>query len=74
MATASLISIGQRFRDVTTQRRFGRPGLEWVVRDILTGTDGLSYARLVAAGDPTKLKSLSFYVLSDRHRFERVDR
>ncbi len=73
MTTASPISIGQRFRDVQ-QRSFGRPGLEWVVRDILTGTDGLAYARLVSAGDPTKLKSLSFAVLADRHRFERVDR
>jgi hypothetical protein len=72
MTTASLISIGQRFRDVQ-QRNFGRPGLEWVVRDIITGTDGLAYARLVSAGDPTKLKSLSFAVLSDRHRFERIE-
>lgn len=72
MATVSAISIGQRFRDVQT-RSFGRPGLEWVVRDIITGTDGLRYARLVSSGDPTKLKSLSFVVLSDRHRFERVE-
>ncbi len=72
MTPASSIAIGQRFRDVQ-QRHFGRPGLEWVVRDILTGIDGLAYARLVSSGDPTKLKSLSFAVLSDRHRFERVE-
>jgi hypothetical protein len=73
MATASAISIGQRFRDVQT-RSFGRPGLEWVVRDIITGTDGLRYARLVSSGDPTKLKSLSFAVLGDRHRFQLIER
>ena len=73
MTTATSISIGQRFRDVQ-QRHLGSPALEWVVRDILTGTDGLTYARLVSAGDPTKLKSLSFAVLGDRHRFERIDR
>lgn len=73
MSAPSPISIGQRFRDVS-QRSFGRPGSEWVVRDILTGTDGLAYARLVSAGDPTMLKSLSFSALGDRHRFQRIDR
>ncbi|MGH7087305.1 MAG: hypothetical protein ACREFQ_00210 [Stellaceae bacterium] len=73
MASAPPISIGQRFRDIQL-RNFGRPGLEWVVRDVITGTDGIAYARLACADDPTRLKTLSFAVLSDRHRFQRLDR
>lgn len=73
MAQAPSITVGQRFRDIQ-QRNFGRPGLEWVVRDLLTGTDGVAYARLVSAGDPSLQKTLSFAVLSDRHRFQRLDR
>jgi hypothetical protein len=73
MASLPAISIGQRFRDIQ-MRKFGRPGLEWVVRDLITGTDGVAYARLVSAADPTLLKTLSFAVLADRHRFLRLDR
>jgi hypothetical protein len=72
MAKASPISIGQRYRDVH-QRNFGRPGLEWIVQDLLTGTDGLAYARLACATDPSKRKTLSFTVLGDRHRFQRLE-
>jgi hypothetical protein len=71
MASASPISVGQRFRDVH-QRNFGRPGLEWIVQGLHTGIDGIAYARLVCASDTSKLKTLSFAVLADRHRFERI--
>jgi len=71
MASASPISIGHRFRDVH-QRNFGRPGLEWIVQDLHTGTDGIAYARLVCATDTSERKTLSFAVLADRHRFQRV--
>jgi hypothetical protein len=72
MRSAPPIAVGQRYRDVH-QSHFGRPGLEWVVRDVLTGTDGVAYARLTCASDMSKLKTLSFAVLVDRHRFERMD-
>jgi hypothetical protein len=72
MATAPPISIGQRYREVN-ERSFGRPGLEWVVQEVITATDGIAHACLVAAEDQTRRKTLSFAVLSDRHRFERLD-
>ena len=72
MASAPPISVGQRYRDVH-ERSFGRPGLEWVVQDLITGSDGIAHARLVCAGDQTRRKTLSFAVLADRHRFERLE-
>jgi hypothetical protein len=73
MAAAPQIAVGQCYRDVQ-ERSFGRPGLEWVVQDVITGTDGIAHARLVCAGDQTRRKTLSLAVLSDRHRFQRLDR
>jgi hypothetical protein len=72
MTTPSPISVGQRFRDVHS-RSFGRPGLEWVVDELITATDGIAHACLVCAGDQTRRKTLSFAVLGDRHRFQRVE-
>lgn len=71
MASAPPITVGQRFRDVR-ERTFGRPGLEWVVLDCLTLTDGMPYARLACATDPSRLKTLSCAVLAERSRFQRV--
>ena len=72
MAKAYPVAVGQRYQDAQ-QRNFGRPGLEWVVQDLITGTDGLAYARLACVSDPTKRKTLSSAVLGDRHRFQRLD-
>lgn len=71
MASAPPVSIGQRFRDVH-QRNFGRPGLEWIVHDLHTGIDGIAYAQLICASDTSSRKTLSFAVLSDRHRYQRI--
>jgi len=72
MRSAPPISIGDRYRDVQ-QRTFGRPGLEWIVQHLLTGSDGIAYARLVCASDPSNQKTLAFAVLGDRHRFQRTE-
>jgi hypothetical protein len=72
MATASPITVGQRYRDVQS-RSFGRPGLEWVVHELITATDGIAHACLVCVGDQTRRKTLSFSVLGDRHRFQRLE-
>jgi len=71
MPSALSVAVGHRFRDVQ-QRNFGRPGLEWIVKDCLTGTDGIAYARLVCASDTSQLKTLSVAVLGERGRFERI--
>jgi len=62
---------GQRYRDVH-QGLFGMTRTEWVVESLFTGTDGLTYARIVCASDQTQRKSLSVDVLSDRSRFQRA--
>ena len=72
MASTSPIAVGQRYRDVHA-RSFGRPGLEWVVDELITATDGIAHARLVCVGDQTRRKTLSFAVLADRHRFQRLE-
>jgi hypothetical protein len=71
MRSASPVSVGDRYREVR-QRTFGRPGLEWIVQQLLTGSDGIAYARLVCASEPTTQKTLAFAVLGDRHRFHRT--
>jgi hypothetical protein len=62
---------GQRFRDIH-RGAFGSSGVEWIVDALFRGQDGLEYARLVCASDPTQRKSLSVDVLRDRRRFQRV--
>ncbi len=71
MASAQPITLGQRFRDLQA-RSFGRPGLEWIVESLLTGSDGIEYARVVCATDPTRRKTLSRAVLGERSRYQRV--
>jgi len=72
MASLPPISVGQRFRDVQ-DRTFGRPGLEWVVQDCLTLTDGVLHARLVCVTDPSRRKTLSFAALGERSRYQRIE-
>jgi len=72
MAVPPQIVAGQRYREA--QRRFlRRPGIEWIVEQAYTGTDGVAYVRLVNADDRTMRKTLSVAVLTDRHRFQRVE-
>ena len=72
MAASPPITAGQRYRE--TQRRFfKRPGIEWIVEAAYTGTDGVAYVRLVNAADHTMRKTLSVDVVTDRHRFQRVE-
>lgn len=59
---------GQRFREARPIL-FGRAGPEWAVQDTFLGTDGLLYARVALASDPSQSKTLSTIVLNDRHRF-----
>jgi len=72
MASPPPIAVGQRYRDVQ-QRTFGRPGLEWVVQECLTLTDGVAHARLVCASDPSRRKTLSFAALGERSRYQRIE-
>ena len=65
------VAPGQRYRD-TQPSIFGRPGSEWLVEEIFTGTDGVEYARVVSVSDLTQRKTLSIAILEDRRRFERV--
>jgi hypothetical protein len=59
---------GQRFRDARPTL-FGRVAPEWTVRDVFVGSDGLSYARVSLDSDPSRSKTLSVIVLTDRHHF-----
>ncbi|HXS42511.1 MAG TPA: hypothetical protein VN766_20110 [Stellaceae bacterium] len=59
---------GQRFRDARPTL-FGRVAPEWTVRDVFVGSDGLSYARVFLDSDPSRSKTLSVIVLTDRHHF-----
>ncbi|HKT20404.1 MAG TPA: hypothetical protein VJR47_20280 [Stellaceae bacterium] len=59
---------GQRFRDARPTL-FGRIAPEWTVRDVFVGSDGLSYARVALDSDPSRSKTLSVAVLTDRHHF-----
>jgi hypothetical protein len=72
MASLPPIEAGQRFRDVQ-QRTFGRPGLEWVVQDCVTLTDGVAHARLVCVSDPSRRKTLSLAALGERSRYQRIE-
>jgi len=44
-----------------------------VVDELITATDGIAHACLVCVGDQTRRKTLSFSVLADRHRFQRLE-
>lgn len=68
MRSEQPVKPGQRFRDARPAL-FGRSAPAWTVQDIFVGTDGLSYARVVLASDPSNSKTLSTIVLADRHRF-----
>ena len=72
MAQKQPIAAGQRFRDIRSGV-FGASGLEWVVRELVTGVDGITYAHLTCTLDRTQRKTLSLAVLGDRRRFARVD-
>jgi len=72
MAQKQPIAAGQRFRDIR-RGAFGASGLEWVVKELVTGVDGITYAHLTCTLDRTQRKTLSLAVLGDRRRFARVD-
>lgn len=72
MVSLPPIAVGQRFRDVQ-QRTFGQPGLEWVVQDCLTLTDGVAHARLVCVTNPSRRKTLSCAALAERSRYQRIE-
>jgi hypothetical protein len=66
------VLVGQRYRDL--QRVvFGHLGRTWTVKALLTGSDGVEYARLVSDLDPTQQKTLAVSVLADPRRFERLN-
>jgi hypothetical protein len=62
------IRLGQRVREAQSAL-FGRSAPEWMVQDVFTGTDGVSYARIALVSDLSYSKTLSTTMLSDRHRF-----
>jgi hypothetical protein len=72
MAQRQPIAAGQRFRDIRNGV-FGSSALEWIVKDVVTGLDGITDAHLTCTRDPTQYKTLSLSVLGDRRRFARVD-
>ena len=51
------IVLGQRFRDIR-RGLFGASGLEWMIEDLITGVDGIAYARLTCTLDRTQRKTL----------------
>ena len=67
------VAVGQRFREARATI-FGEPAPEWIVEHLRIGSDGLEYATLVSAADPSLRKTLSTAVLVDRQRFVPVDR
>ena len=66
------IVLGQRFRDVR-RGSFGASGLEWTIEALITGVDGIAYARLISSHDPTQRKTLSVDVLGDKRWYLRVE-
>ena len=62
---------GNRYRETMAQR-FGRPAPEWIVEGTFVGNDGIEYARIALAADPSHRKTLSVAVLTDRRRFAAV--
>jgi hypothetical protein len=69
--TREIVASGQRYRDIFPGV-FGPSQTEWTVDDVFVATDGMEYARLSCANDPTQQKTLSLAVLADRRRFARV--
>ena len=62
--------LGQRYRAAGTNG-FGRVSrVKWTLVDIIVGTDGLRYARLVQVDDPRERKLVSVNALLDRRLFE----
>jgi hypothetical protein len=68
MARNQPIILGRRYRDAEP-RAFGRPGQEWIVEALFTGTDGMEYAGLARASNPSERKTLSLAVLGDWRQF-----
>jgi hypothetical protein len=73
MARNRPIILGQRYREAQP-RAFGRPGQEWIVEALFTGTDGMEYAGLARASNPSERKTLSLAVLGDRRQFTLIER
>jgi hypothetical protein len=67
----SALKPGDHLRE-TAGQLYGRVGPEWIVEDIFVGTDGIDYARIALAADPSHRKTLSIAVLTDRRRFASV--
>jgi hypothetical protein len=65
------IDRGTRYRELQATV-FGQPQPEWIVEGVFK-PGGIEHARLVAATDSGKRKTLSLAVLRDRRRFERVE-
>ena len=65
---ASEVRVGQRYREVGTSF-LGSPTPLWVVEDIFTSTDSLTYVRLMNVADSSLRKTLSTKALTDRQRY-----
>lgn len=66
------IDSGQRYRDVRLGIYGRLPASDWMVEGVHTGTDGISYARLVSVTDPTVRKTLAATVMVDPARFKPI--
>jgi hypothetical protein len=62
------IEPGQRYRPPGVGF-LGRPSDVWVVEDVFTASDAVSYARIALVTDRTRRKTLSLTVLSDPRQF-----
>jgi hypothetical protein len=62
-------AVGQRYRDLSVSF----PNADWVIDKIFKGTDGLEYAAIRSASDPTRKKTLAVSVMSDANRYALVE-
>ncbi len=72
MTPKRAIVVGERYRGLE-RGQFSRPGLDWIVEAVYTGSDGIGHAKLVCASDLVRRKTLSVSVLLDARRFERAE-
>lgn len=68
MAKTSSVMKGQQFREPQA-RLWGNLAQVWIVEAVFAGADGVEYARLACAGEPSLRKTLSTAVLRDKLRF-----
>jgi hypothetical protein len=72
MSIQQVVRPGACFRPIASGALGGRP-TAWRVIDVYTTSDGLLHARIVAADDATRSKTVAAAILADRRRYAQVD-